>query len=270
MALHLPAPRTRATTQKSTDLEGLPVHVALGAARAVAAAKRRGVPGLRAPEQVSVRRARAEIGIDGIRRAAHDAGRTPPSARTVRRWVKEDRIPSREVADLVQRRALIERHGGVEAFAALVGRSRSSVLRYQSGKTRNLRGQGRKKLDLTRAQDAAKRAGMLNADGSARVARIRMRAGVSVTSGVGFEYDYRARKHLDFGTSRIPFSDQESRELALALAADDDGRVVAILEQHATLNWSDTDPFDEYGEDMGFKFDDIESLEVEWGEAPRR
>lgn len=270
MALHLPTPRTKDTTQKSTALDGLPIHVTKGAAADVAEAKARGTPGLQAPTTVSIHQARTEIGTDGIRQAALDAGKTPPSARTLRRWVQQNRIPHFEVADLVQRRALIQRNGGVDAFAAQVGRTRKTVLRYQSGKTKNLRGEGRNKLDLTRARDAAIRAGMLNPDGTGRVARIRILAGVSVASGVGYEYDYRARKSLDFGTSRIPFSEQESRELALALAANDDGRVVAILEEHATLNWSDTNPFDQYGEDMGFKFDDIESLEVDWSEPPTR
>lgn len=264
MALHLPRPRTKTTVQKATDFDGLPVHVAKGATRGVSDAKGRGQHGLQSSMDVTIRQARDQIGIDGIRQAALDAGKTPPSARTLRRWIQQNRIPVPEVADLVQRRALIQRSGGVDAFAAEVGRSRSSVLRYQSGKTTSMRGPARRNLDLTKAQDAAKRAGMLNADGTARVARVRITAGVSVTSGVGYEYDYRTKKSLDFGISREPFSDDESRELALALAAGDDARVVALLEQHATLHWADSDPFDEYGDDMGFKFDDIDSLEVEW------
>jgi hypothetical protein len=76
-------------------------------------------------------------------------------------------------------------------------------------------------------------------------------------------YDYRTRT-LDFGNSDVPFSADESWEIAAALANDDQARVVAILERHATLDYPENKGFDVYGDQCGFHFDAIDKLEVTW------
>ncbi len=69
------------------------VTVAAAAAAGVAKAQEtsRGLAGL--TSRVSVKQIRTEIGNDGLRQAAVDAGRTPPSDRTLRRWAQQGRIP---------------------------------------------------------------------------------------------------------------------------------------------------------------------------------
>jgi hypothetical protein len=80
-----------------------------------------------------------ELGNEGLRQAAIDAGRTPPSDRTLRRWAQQGRIPHPDVLERAQRRAAIERLGGIDAVAAKIGRPRSAVSRYRSGETNELR-----------------------------------------------------------------------------------------------------------------------------------
>ena len=124
MALHLPKPRSKAVPQKTVGLDGMKVTVAAAAAAGVAKAQEtsRGLAGL--TSRVSVRQIRTEIGNEGLRQAAIDAGRTPPSDRTLRRWVQQGRIPHAEVAESFRHKAddsdrwirgmrrLQEKHGG--------------------------------------------------------------------------------------------------------------------------------------------------------------
>ena len=94
-------------------------------------------------------------------------------------------------------------------------------------------------------------------------ATIRVRGGVSVRNGSEEGYDYRVRT-LDFANSDSPFSLDETRELAMALANDDHARVVAILERHATMDYPENKGFDQYGDTFGFHFDSIESVHIDW------
>lgn len=263
MALHLPKPRSKSLPQKTTGLDGLKVTVAAAAAAGVAKSQETssGLAGLTAT--VSVAQLRAEIGNDGLRQAAIDAGRTPPSDRTLRRWAQQDRIPHPEVAELAQRRAAITRLGGVNAVARRIGRSASSVRKYMAGRTNELRNDAKSKLTAAKATDTMRKAGVLNPDGSPKVATIRVTGRVHVRNGDEAGYDYRTRT-LDFGNSDVPFSADESREIAAALANDDQARVVAILERHATLDYPENKGFDVYGDQFGFHFDAIDKLDVTW------
>ena len=103
------------------------------------------------------------------------------------------------------------------------------------------------------------RAGVLRPDGTPKKATIRVKGGVSVRNGSEEGYDYRVRT-LDFANSDVPFTAEESRELAAALANDDNARVVALLERHATLDYPENKGFDRYSNDFGFHFDSIESV----------
>ena len=153
MALHLPKPRTKKPAQQAVGLDGLKVSVANAATSGVEKSKQvksGGLAGL--TSKVSVKQLRKELGNEGLRQAAIDAGRTPPSARTLRRWAQQGRIPHPDVLERAQRRAAIERLGGVDAVAAKIGRSRSAVSRYRSGETNELRADASKKLRNVKAR----------------------------------------------------------------------------------------------------------------------
>ena len=264
MALHLPKPRTTKPPQQTVGLDGLKVSVAGAATTGVEKSKQvksGGLAGL--TSKVSVTQLRKELGNEGLRQAAIDAGRTPPSDRTLRRWAQLGRIPHADVLERAQRRAAIERLGGIDAVAAKIGRSRSAVSRYRSGETNELRADADKKLRNVKAQDIMKRAGVLRPDGTPKKAVIRVRGGVMVRNGADEGYDYRVRT-LDFANSDTPFSSDESRELAAALANDDHARVVALLERHATLDYPENKGFDKYSDQFGFHFDHIDSVHIDW------
>ncbi|HEY9312913.1 MAG TPA: hypothetical protein VIQ49_11585, partial [Williamsia sp.] len=140
MALHLPKPRSKKPVQQAVGLDGLKVSVANAATSGVEKSKTVKTGGLAGlTSKVSVRQIRTQIGNDGLRQAAIDAGRTPPSDRTLRRWAQQGRIPHSDVAERAQRRAAIERLGGISAVAKKIGRSPSAVSRYRSGATNELR-----------------------------------------------------------------------------------------------------------------------------------
>ena len=148
-------------------------------------------------------------------------------------------------------------------MAAKIGRSRSAVSRYRSGETNELRADASKKLRNVKAQDIMKRAGVLRPDGTPKKAVIRVKGGVMVRNGADEGYDYRVRT-LDFANSDTPFTSEESRELAAALANDDHARVVALLERHATLDYPENKGFDKYSDQFGFHFDHIDSVHIDW------
>ncbi|WP_137725619.1 hypothetical protein [Prescottella subtropica] len=263
MALHLPKKRSTSVPQKVVGIAGTKVNVAGAAVAGVAKAQQTstGLAGLTAT--VSVKKARESIGNDGLRQAAIDAGAKEPSDRTLRRWAQQDRIPNAKIAELAQRRAAIERLGGVKAVAKQIGRDPSSVRKYMSGKTNELRNDAKSKLKAAKAKDTMKTAGVLNTDGTPKKAVIQVKGLVHVRAGDTEGYDYRTRT-LDFANSDTPFTAAESQELAAALANDDQARVVAILERHATLDYPENKGFDHYNDQFGFHFDTIDSIDINW------
>jgi hypothetical protein len=263
MALHLPKKRSKSVPHKAVGLDGMKVTVADAAVAGVAKSQQtsRGLAGL--TSTVSIRQIRTEIGNDGLRQAAIDAGRTPPSDRTLRRWAQQNRIPHPDITELAQRRAAIGRLGGVNAVAKQIGRDPSSVRKYQSGQTNELRNDAKSKLNAVKAKETMRKAGVLNPDGTAKRAVIRVTGRVHVRSGDEAGYDYRTRT-LDFANSDNPFTAEESEQLAAALANDDQPRVVAILERHATLDYPENKGFDHYNDQFGFHFDAIDNIQVDW------
>ncbi|MFF0284187.1 hypothetical protein ACFYSW_28165 [Rhodococcus aetherivorans] len=221
---------------------------------------------------VPVRQLRTETGREGLRQAALDAGRTAPSDRTLRRWVQQGRIPHADVAEFAQRRAAIERLGPVAAVAQRIGRTPSAVSRYRSGKTNELRNDAAGTLRAARAQDTMRRAGVLRPDGTPKRATIRVKGRVGVRNGSEAGYDFRTRT-MDFANSDVPFTVAESEALAAALVNDDHGRVGAILERHATLEYPENHAtleypenkgFDVYSDESGFHSDAIENIHIDW------
>src|SRR6476620_2043373 len=78
MALHLPKPRTKKPAQEPVGRDGLKVSVANAATSGVEKSKQvksGGLAGL--TSKVSVKQLRKELGNEGLRQAAIDAGRTP-------------------------------------------------------------------------------------------------------------------------------------------------------------------------------------------------
>ncbi|MET4614127.1 hypothetical protein ABIC28_005140 [Rhodococcus sp. PvR044] len=263
MALHLPKPRSTPVPQKTVGFDGMNVKVAAAAAEGVAKSQETssGLAGL--TSKVSVKQMRGEVGKDGLRQAAIDATGKEPSDRTLRRWVQQDRIPDPQVAELAQRRAAVERLGGVDAVAAKIGRTASSVRKYQSGKTNDLRNDAKSKLKAAKAKDTMQKAGVLRPDGTSKVATVQVTGRIHVRNGDEVGYDFRTRT-LDFANSDSPFSAEESQELAVALANDDQARVVAILERHATLDYPENKGFDIYSDKVGFHFDAIDDISIDW------
>lgn len=114
MALHLPKPRSKKPVQQAVGLDGLKVSVSNAATSGVEKSKTVKTGGLAGlTSKVSVAQVRKEIGNEGLRQAAIDAGRKPPSDRTLRRWAQQGRVPHADVAERAQRRAAIERLGGI-------------------------------------------------------------------------------------------------------------------------------------------------------------
>lgn len=264
MALHLPKPRSTSTPQKSTTgIDGMKVKIAAAAAAGVAHSQEtsKGLKGL--TSKVSVADLRTQIGNEGLRQAAIDAGRTPPSNRTLRRWAQQGRIPHADVAERAQRRGAVNRLGGINTVASQIGRSPSAVRKYQSGQTNELRNDAKSKLASAKAKNVMSTAGILKPDGTTKIATISVTGRVHVRNGDEQGYDYRTRT-IDFGNSDVPFSEEESRALAEALANDDQARVVAILERHATLDYPENKGFDDYSDEFGFHFDAIDSIDVTW------
>ncbi|MFV9457687.1 hypothetical protein ACNJ7E_30150 [Rhodococcus sp. NM-2] len=264
MAQHLPKPRTKKLPREAVGLDGLAVSVSNAAISGVEKSKQvkgGGLAGL--TSKVSVKQLCEELGNEGLRQAAIDAGRTPPSAPTLRRWAQLGRIPHADVLECAQRRVAIERLGGIDAVAAKIGCSRSAISRYRSGEMNALRADASKKLENVKVEDIMKRAGVLGPDGMPKKAVVRVKGGVEVRNGAGDGYDYRVRT-LDFANSDTPFSGDDSRKLAAALADDDHARVVAILERHATLDYPASKGFDTYSDQFGFHFDHIESVHIDW------
>lgn len=263
MALHLPKKRSKSMPQTAVGLDGLKVQVASAASAGVekAQAQNESLAGL--TSQVPVKQLRSEIGTAGLRQAALDAGRTPPSDRTLRRWAQQGRIPHADVAELAQRRGAIERLGGVQAVAQQIGRSPDAVWRYQSGKTNQLRNDAASKLKKAKTADTLQKAGVLKPDGTPKRAIIRVSGRVGVRNGDTAGYDFRTRT-LDFANSDTPFSAHESQELAAALANDDHARAVAIIERHATVDYPQNKGFDFYSDEFGFHFEAIDDIQVDW------
>lgn len=252
-------PKRRRTTSQPVTASvagGKQVSVDAAAVRDLSKSRRTGIVAARTPrDQLN------EIGYDAVRKAATDAGRKPPSARTFRRWRQQNRIPDVNVAKLVARRDEIKRLGGTADAAQQLGRSERAVRDYQAGRTRNLRPDARSRLVDAKAAQRLIDSGI---DTSTATPTIRFYADVHARdSGEG--YDYRSRKEFSFGGSdpkdHTPMSHDQITALGRALADDDYARATALLEEHASTNFA---LFDDYDDTFGFHFDRISDFRIDW------
>ncbi len=259
---HRPRARTTQAADAVAVVDGYQVRVGETAVSGWAQAVAR--PGSGAAElerEASVRDLRSQIGIAGLRRAAADAGRTPPSDRTLRRWIHNNRIPHPQVAELAQRRGLVHRQGGVLKVADAIGADPSTVSRYQTGKTKELRGPARRDLADLRATDILSRGGMVTPDGKPKRASVVVVGDVMARSGGEAGYDYRTNKTFDFDGVGAPMDARDSRDLAAAVARGDHAAAIAIVERHASVNFANFESFDNT---EGFHFESISSINIDW------
>lgn len=220
-----------------------------------------GIAGRGIDAHLSVSDLRNSIGADGIRQAAINAGRRPPSDRTIRRWVKNNRIPHDGVDMRAQRRALVERNGGVAETASRLGVSPSTVSRYQQGVTTQFRsGRTRRAEARVQAGDALNRAGLADARG-----QLLRTPTISITAT--FEYrndgkssgDYRGARGFDIAGMNA----DDAQSFAHSIASGDHASAIAAIEQHLTLDYATT--FADYDADTGFHIESINDFSIDWG-----
>lgn len=206
---------------------------------------------------------RTEIGVEGLRQAAIDAGRTPPSDRTLRRWVQQDRIPHADVLQIAQRRASVERLGGVKRVAEITGRTDKSIRRWQRGETKTLRGSAKFALTDLRELEAMQRAGAVDENGKIRKANVVVRATADIKLGDEERYDHTAENRLfNFnGEKGESLNDEDAWAFARALARGDHAGALLVIEAHASINYA---AFEEWGAKDGFHFTDMMSMEIVW------
>ncbi|MFI5782611.1 hypothetical protein [Nocardia sp. NPDC051570] len=253
-------PRSTPAAPTTARLEGFPVQVAGDAVATWASAAAdpdSGVAELSRP--VTVGELREQIGAAGLRQAAIDAGRTPPSDRTIRRWIQQDRIPHDVVAELAQRRGLVTRFGGIKGGAAAMGVSDKTVSRYQTGKSASLRPTTERGLSEARATDALARADLADR----RTGALQRRPAVTVTAA--FQYRNSGTTSSDYRASRsfeIQLDEPVASDFAAAVAREDHAAAVAILERHLTLEYATT--FADFDDDTGFHMESVLDFDVDW------
>lgn len=256
---HRPRARTTQANDATATVDGYKVKVGENAVTGWGSATAQPRSGLE--REVNVGDLRAQIAADGLRRAAVDAGRRPPSDRTIRRWIAANRIPHADVAERAQRRAFIHRNGGVHAVATAVGRTPSAVSRYQSGKTKELRGPAKGDLADLRGVDILNRGGFATDTGQPKRPSVTVVGSVMARHGGEEGYDYRENRVFDFDSAGVPMDGQDSRDLAIAVANGDDAAAIAIIERHASVNYA---AFDSFDDTEGFHFESIDSVTINW------
>ncbi|MDE8647521.1 MULTISPECIES: hypothetical protein [Rhodococcus] len=216
---------------------------------------------------VSVPELRTQIGYDGLRAAAVAAGRKEPSMRTLQRWVQRNHIPHAAVEEGAQRRASVERLGGVQVVAAMLQRSPSSVYRWQSGKTNRLRGPAGVEMANAKTLDAMREAKAFNPDGTLRRAEVTVTATVEVRYNGQEGYEHRDRKLFRFAEDTTPMSPTDLWELGHALARGAFGDAVGVIERFASTAYPDNQAsggLSQYDDGNGFHFEEVHDIDIVW------
>lgn len=254
---------------KFRDTSGVAVEIApvaaVSLASAVATSPVKRVS--RLTGDVSVRELRAQIGDEGLRQAAIDAGRRPPSTRTLQRWAASNRIPHSGVVEVAQRRAVVDRLGGVSEVAQMLGRSASSVYRWQSGQTQHLRGPAGVRMADARTLDSLQHARAFDKDGGLRRAEVTVVASVEVRYDGHRGYEHRARKVFRFADDTAPMSEPDLWQLAHALAKNAFGDAVGVIERHASTAYPDhqaSGGLSQYDNGNGFHFEEVHTIDIRW------
>lgn len=264
--------RTGATTGKPVkfrDTSGVAVEIdpAAASTMATAVAESPVKRVSRLTGEVTIAELRAQIGDEGLRQAAVDAGRRAPSVRTLQRWAKDNRIPHDSVMEVAQRRAAVDRLGGVTAVARMLGRSASSVYRWQSGKTQHLRGPAGVKMADARTLDSLQRARAFDRDGKLRPADVTVVATTEVRYDGHYGYEHRSRKVFRFAQDTAPMTEPDLWQLAHALAKGAFGEAVGVVERHASTMYPDNQAaggLSKYDNGNGFHFEEVHDIDIHW------
>lgn len=210
---------------------------------------------------VSVREARKNLGTEGIRAAAKAAGRTPPSERTIRRWIQQDRVPDSKTAQILQRASFVQRSGGVKELAKQLGRSENSVRRWKNGK-QELSGSAKTKLAKTKVTDVLKRRRAIDKHGVLKTPKITIKGDVDVrVAGSSYNNILTGRVMRFSSDTATSLPGHETLALVQALMEGDHAKALVILETHASLNYA---AFDAFGGGDGFHFTNIADFQVSW------
>ncbi|MHD0294438.1 hypothetical protein [Rhodococcus qingshengii] len=217
--------------------------------------------------EVSVGELRAQIGYDGLRAAAVSGGRKEPSLRTLQRWVQHNAIPHAAVAESAQRRASVARLGGVDRVATILQRSASSVYRWQSLKTNQLRGPAKAAMADLKAVDAMQQAKAFNPDGTLRRANVTVVATVEVRYDGHEGYEHRDRKVFRFAEDTAPMTPADLWLLGHAMARGAWGDAVGVIERHASTAYPDNQAsggLSQYDNGNGFHFEEVHDIDIDW------
>lgn len=263
-------PRDRRTGSRQTSSEGAKVSVARSA---IASAK--GSDGYAAAQEAmdrdapSVRALREQMTDKEIGRIAHLVTGKAPSARTLRRWAQQNRVPHAALADALDRHRIVAANGGVDTVAARLGRSSSAVHKWMLGRQEGFRGDANSVADEIRLHGRMIQGGMMHPDGSMKTPSIVLRAAVEVRMPGKEGYSYTTLPRvINLNSSTVSqtghsteLAPPQARRLAMALADERTADALVIIEEHASTVMAQ---FDHYGENQGFHIDDITSWDITW------
>lgn len=264
MAQHRPPVRPKGTAPVSTATGNTTVRVSTAAVEGFIDEGLTGELGS-LNRGASVKEIRSTLGTSDIQRIVGATGKKPPSERTIRRWVQQDRIPDAHIAEILDRHRFVTETGGVAAVAAQVGRSASSVRKWVNGRQDNFRGSAKEDAARQRLEENMIRAGVMTSTGILKTVHISFVAvaEVRVPGPTGYTYSTKAREFRFDGSkydSSI-LSREDTYELAVAVANGEHARVIAILESHASTRYAD---FDSYDDENGFHISSISNLSMTW------
>lgn len=264
MAQHRPPVRPKGTAPVSAATGSTTVHVATAAVEGFIDKGLTGELGS-LNRGASVKEIRSTLGTTDIQRIVGATGKKPPSERTIRRWVQQDRIPDAHIAEILDRHRFVTEAGGVAAVADQVGRSASSVRKWVNGRQDNFRGSAREDAARQRLEENMIRAGVMTPTGILKTVTIKFVATVEVrVSGPkGYSYTTKDRQfNFDGGMDASSLLGRDDTyELAVAVANGEHARVIAILEAHASTRYA---AFEEYDDENGFHISSITGLTMSW------
>lgn len=264
MAQHRPPVRPKGTATVSASTGTKQVHVTEAAVNGFIEGGLSGELGA-LNRGATVRDIRSSLGDRDIQRIVEATGKRAPSARTIRRWVQQDRIPDARVAEILERHRFVSETGGVAAVAARVGRSQSSVRKWVNGRQDNFRGSAKDDAARQRIEENMIRAGVMTTTGIIKTVVITFKATVEVRYPGPDGYTYTTKdRQFNFDGAREPesrLSPADTLELAEAVANNDHARVIAILEAHASTRYA---AFEDYDDSSGFHIGSISGLSITW------
>lgn len=216
----------------------------------------------------TVRDLRQMLGDVEIRRIIGRLGHTPPSGATMRRWDRQNRIPRGDIAEVLERHRVVSSMGGIKAAAQALRRSESSVRKWLSGRQQNFRGEAQNVMAEARVRERMVRAGVMTPGGRLKTPVVKFRADTVILMPGPDGYSYNVNRIFNFDPSldnhagrTTGLSADETWALAAAVATDRIADVVAILENHASLEYAQ---FTDYSAEQGMHFESFDDLDIVW------